>query len=200
MRASFEHAVDTFRGHGGILRMANALRAGISRRTLYSMRDEGVIDQLSRGVYRLSSMQDLAAPDLVTVAKRVPNGVVCLLSALDFHGLTTQVPHAVDLALVRGSEAPRIDYPPVNVYRFSGMAFSSGIDEVTIDSCQVRIYSPEKSIADAFKFRNRIGLDVVLEALKTWRHRSRPDMDRLLQFARICRVERVIRPYVEAML
>jgi len=163
------------------------------------MRDEGVLEQLSRGVYRLASLPGLEAPDLVAVATRIPNGVVCLISALAFHDLTTQIPHAVDVAIARGAEKPRIDYPPVNVYWFSGDAFTSGIETPKIDGRLVRVYGPEKSIADAFKYRNKIGMEVALEALRNWRARRDSNVERLLDFARVCRVEAVIRPYLEAM-
>ena len=199
MAERFEEAVNVFRDNGGILRMSEAVEAGISRRTLYDMRDEGVLEQLSRGVYRLASLPGLEAPDLVAVATRIPNGVVCLISALAFHDLTTQIPHAVDVAIARGAEKPRIDYPPVNVYWFSGDAFTSGIETPKIDRKLVRVYSPEKSIADAFKYRNKIGMEVALEALRTWRARRESNIERLLDYGRICRVERVMRPYLEAM-
>ena len=199
MSERFQDAIETFRAGGGVLRMADAVGAGISRRTLYAMYDEGVLERLSRGVYRLTSLPGLEAPDLITVATRIPNGVICLISALAFHELTTQVPHAVDVAIARGAEAPRIDYPPVNVYWFSGKAFSEGIASPTIDGKQIRVYGPEKSIADAFKYRNKLGTDVALEALRTWRERRPSTIESLLRYARICRVERIIRPYLEAM-
>ena len=192
-------AEDLFRSRGGIMRMSEALAAGVSRSALYAMRDAGVLEVLSRGVYRLASMPPLESPDLAVVAARVPNGVVCLISALAHHGLTTQVPHAVDLAIAYGSERPRIDYPPVNIYWFKGKAFSEGIETPEIDGREVRVYSAEKSIADAFKYRNKIGLDVALEALKNWRERRGAVFERLLEQARNCRVERVIKPYLEAI-
>ena len=198
MRDPIRRAERIFRDHGGTLRMAAALAAGIPRRTLYAMRDEGIIAQLSRGVYRLKDMPELGTPDLITIATRVPRGVICLISALAFHELTTQIPHAVDVALPKGSEQPRIEYPPVNVYRFSGAAFTSGIETRKLDGHGVRIYSPEKSIADAFKYRNKLGTDVAVEALKMWRGRRRAPVERLLEQARVCRVERIIRPYLEA--
>jgi predicted transcriptional regulator of viral defense system len=203
MREQRKRALEIFRQHGGILRMSEALHAGITRRTLYSMHDAGLLERLSRGVYRLTSLPGLEAPDLVTVATRVPNGVVCLISALAFHDLTTQVPHAVDLAIPRGAEKPRIDYPPVNIYWFSSSAFSSGIETPTIGPTmggrQIRVYGAEKSIADAFKYRNKIGIEVALEALRTWRSRRRSKIEQLIEYARVCRVERIMRPYLEAM-
>lgn len=179
--------------------MSEALAAGINRRSLYALRDAGTITQLSRGVYRLASLPDLEAPDLVTIAARVPGGVVCLISALAYHELTTQIPHAVDIALPRGAERPRIDYPPVSFYWFSGVAFTSGIETRTLDGQKLRIYSAEKSVADAFKYRAKLGLDVALEALRIWRGRRGTVIERLLDQARACRVERVMRPYLETV-
>jgi predicted transcriptional regulator of viral defense system len=192
-------AIEAFRQRGGVLRMSEAVAAGISRRTLYAMRDEGVVEQLSRGVYRLASMQGLAAPDLVAVTARIPHGVVCLISALAFHELTTQVPHAVDIAIPRGAERPRVEYPPVNVYWFSGKAFTEGIEMLTVDDRPIRVYEPEKTLADVFKYRGKLGTDVALEALRSWREHRGSSVERLLHYARICRVERIIRPYLEAM-
>lgn len=191
-------AMRVFELNGGTLRMSAALRAGVDRRTLYTMRDDGVLTQLSRGVYRLASLPPLGAPDLVTACARIPNGVVCLISALAFHELTTQIPHAVDIAVARGASAPRIDYPPVSVHWFSGHAFTSGIETPLVDGRPIRIYSAEKTLADVFKYRNKLGMEVALEALKAWRARRRAPMESLLVEARVCRVERVMRPYLEA--
>jgi predicted transcriptional regulator of viral defense system len=200
MKLQEKTATEIFRRHGGILRMSEAMEEGISRRTLYAMRDDGALEQLSRGLYRLASLPGMEAPDLVAVATRAPHGVVCLTSALAYHELTTQIPRAVDLAVKKGTEKPRIDYPPTQVYWFSGKAFSEGIEIDKIDGASVRIYSAEKSIADAFKFRNRIGLDVAIEALRTWRTRQGIDVNELLAQAQNCRVERVMRPYLEATM
>ena len=199
-QAHHDRGIEIFRKHGGIMRMAEAVRAGLSRRALYKMRDDGVVERLSRGLYRLASLPDLSAPDLVAVAARIPKGVICLISALAFHELTTVVPHAVDVAVARGTEMPRVDYPPVNVYWFSGQALTSGIEQPVLDGKPVRIYSAEKSIADAFKYRNKIGLEVAVEALRTWRERSTTNLDGLVGYARLCKVERVMRPYLHAAL
>src|ERR1700731_1252056 len=125
--SALARAKAVFRKHGGIMRMANAVQAGIHRNTLYAMRDAGVLEQLSRGLYRLADSPPLANPDLVTVARRVPRGVVCLISALALHDLTTQIPHEVWLAVPRDSEPPRVDYPPIRVFRFASKAFAAGI-------------------------------------------------------------------------
>lgn len=177
--------------------MSEALRLGINRKTLYSMRDAGVVEPLSRGLFRLASLEPLGNPDFVTVAARVPQGVICLIAALAYHELTTQVPHAIDLALERGSRKSRIDYPPTRFYWFSGPAFHEGIETHKIDGVSVRIYSPEKTVADCFRYRNKIGMDVVLEALRLWRQRRPKKLDVLLRYARVRRVEKLIHPYLE---
>lgn len=191
---------DLFRDHGGQLRMSEAIRLGMSRYSLYKLKDRGIIEQVSRGVYRLVDLPPLGDPDLVTVALRVPGAVVCLISALAYHGLTTQIPHEVSIAILRDSRPPRLDHPPVRVYRFGAAAFAAGVEEKLLDRVPVRIYSPEKTLADAFKFRNRIGMDIVQEALRSYRARRRLDYDAVLRYARICRVERVMRPYLEAQM
>jgi predicted transcriptional regulator of viral defense system len=132
---------------------------------------------------------------------RVPRAVVCLISALAHHGLTTQVPHAVDIALPSHGQIPKIDGIPVRVFWYSEPSFSSGIDVAAIDGVPVRIYSPEKTIADCFKHRNKIGIDVAIEALRNYRERKRrPDFKTLSTVARINRVERIMRPYLESIL
>jgi predicted transcriptional regulator of viral defense system len=196
----FAQALRQFRKHGGIMRMAEALQAGVHRNTLYALRDAGILEQLSRGLYRLASAPPLASPDLVTVARRVPRGVICLISALAFHDLTTQVPHEVYLAVPRDAEPPRIDYPPVRVFRFSGQAYAAGMETHDLEGTPVRVYSREKTLADCFKYRNKIGLDTALEALKRYRQQGRIDAEALLRYAQVCRVAKVMRPYLEAIL
>lgn len=183
-----------------MLRMVEALRSGISRKTLYALHEGGIVERLSRGLYRLASAPALAHFDLVTVASKAPQGVVCLISALSFHDLTTQVPHEVHVAVRRDTIRPRIDFPPVRVYRFQGRAFSEGIEVHRLDAMPVRIYSREKTIADCFKYRHKIGLDVALEALKLYKQSGRTNVDRLMHHAQICRVANVMRPYLEAVL
>jgi predicted transcriptional regulator of viral defense system len=196
----YEREVELFRQHGGGLRMSEALRLGLNRKTLYAMRDAGVLELVSRGLYRLGSLEPLAHPDLVTVARRVPQGVLCLISALSFHELTTQVPHVIDVALERGKTKPRLDYPPTRFFWFSGPAFHEGIEVHELDGTSVRIYDPEKTLVDCFRYRNQIGMDVTLEALRFWREGRRRKLDVLLKYARLRHVERVMRPYLEAML
>ena len=197
---SFEKERRAFSQSGGLLRTGAALRAGIHPRTLYDMRDEGVVEELSRGLYRLADLPALSNPDLVTVALKIPAGVVCLISALAYHEITTQIPHKVHLALPRGTEPPRLKRPPLRVFWFTGRSFTEGIETHKVDGIRLRVYSPEKTLADCFKYRNKLGLDTVLEALRLYRSRKRPNVDELMKFARVCRVEKVMRPYLEALL
>lgn len=191
---------ELFRKHGDLLRTSEAERDGVHRNLLYALRDAGIVEQLSRGLYRLADAPPLGNPDLVVVARRVPKGVVCLVSALAFHDLTTQVPHEVYLAVPRDSEPPRIDYPPVRVFRFGVKAFAAGVESQDIDGTTVRVYSREKTLADCFKYRNKIGLDTALEALKKYRQQGRVDVEAVLRYAAVCRVAKVMRPYLEAIL
>jgi predicted transcriptional regulator of viral defense system len=190
-----------FLKHGGMLRTRSALGMGIHPRTLYELRDRGELERVGRGLYRLSSAAHLSNPDWVAVGLRAPRAVICLISALAHHGLTTQVPHSIDLAIPSHGQAPRIDSLPIRVFWYSEPAFSAGVETIRVDEVPVRIYSPAKTIADCFKYRNKIGQDIAVEALRRFRERQKkPDVRELLHFARICRVEGIMRPYLEATL
>ncbi len=192
----FSEATRVFKREGGVLRTMEAVRRGVHPRTLYAMRDAGVLDQLGRGLYRLAELPPLDHPELVTVAMRIPGGVLCLLSALAFHEMTEEEPEDIHIALERGAEAPRLEHPPVQAFSFGGRAFSEGIELYEIDGVEIRVYSAAKTVADCFKFRSKVGLD----ALKTYMENEEGSADELMKFARTCRVTTVIRPYVEALL
>lgn len=192
--------LEIFRQHGGQLHMSEALAGGISRYMLYSLRDKGLIEQVSRGVYRLADLPPIGNPDLVTVALRFPNAVICLVSALAYHNLTTQIPHEVSVAVSRNSRMPSLDFPPIHAHKFAEAVFNAGAEAHQIDGVSVQIYSPEKTLADCFKFRNKLGMDVVLEALKLYKSRKKFNLDQVLKYAKICRVEKVMKPYLEAIL
>lgn len=188
-----------FKEHEGILRTSEALRWGIHPRTLYELRARGEIERVARGLYRLASAPPLMSPDLVAVTLRAPLGVVCLISALSHHGLTTQIPHAIDLALPSHAQAPRMESIPLHIFWYSEPSYSAGMETFTIDRVPVKMYSPEKTIADCFKYRNKVGLDVAVEALRAYKDKKRkPDLKALTTFAQINRVMRVMRPYLEA--
>ena len=163
--ATTKAAIRAFRENGGLLRTKEVLAHGVHPRTLYQMREEGLLDQVSRGIYRLASFPSLSQPDLVTVALRVPKAVICLISALAFHEATTEIPHEVYVALPRRTKSPRLDYPPVRVFWFSGPALAEGVQVVKLDGVRLRIYDLPKTVVDCFRFRNKIGLDVAVGAL-----------------------------------
>ncbi|HUL28949.1 MAG TPA: type IV toxin-antitoxin system AbiEi family antitoxin domain-containing protein [Thermodesulfobacteriota bacterium] len=195
-----EKAKRIFRNRGGMLKTSEALGAGIHPRTLYELQRSGILDKLARGLYRLADLPPLGNPDLVSVSLKIPDGVLCLISALAYHEITTQVPHEVYVALERGTETPRLNHPPLRIFWFSGQSFTAGIEKHKIDGVPVRIYSPEKTIADCFKYRNKIGIDIAIEALKLYRERKRFKRDDLVKFSQVCRVGQIMRPYLEALL
>ena len=178
----------------------DAYRAGIHSQQITRLVADGVLDRIARGQYRLAERPVTEHQALVVAARAVPRGVICLLSALGFHGIGTQLPSDVWIALERGARTPVVPQLPLRVVHFTGAAFMEGIEQHRIEGQTVRIYSVAKTLADLFKQRNRIGLDVAIEALKdAWQHRqfTMEDLDRA---ARVCRVERVMRPYVEAVV
>lgn len=190
--------LEIFRANGGLLRMSEALERGLNRHTLYSLRDRNVIESVGRGVWRLSELPPASNPDLLIVSKRIPHAVVCLVSALSWHNMTTQIPHLVSVAIPRKSRIPSLDYPPLEVRQFSQLAYEVGVEEHDVDGITLKIYSAEKTLVDCFKFRHKIGMDIVLETLKLYRARQPLHLDKLLEYAKICRVENVMRPYLEA--
>lgn len=192
-------AMEIFQNHGGVLKTSQALSFGIHPRTLYGLRDDGTIQSLSRGLYCLSDSNILYHPGQAAAALRVPKGIVCLISALSFHDITTQIPHAISLAIPRRMRQPVIDYPPMEFYRFNDASYAAGIEHHDIEGIKVKVYSPEKAVVDCFKFRNRIGMDVAIEALRFCRERKRSSPVGFLKYARICRVQKVMTPYLEAM-
>jgi predicted transcriptional regulator of viral defense system len=194
-------ARQVFTEHGGMLRTTKAIQFGIHPRTLYALRDADEIELISRGLYRLSSATPLSSPDLIPIAIRIPRSVVCLISALAHHGLTTQIPHTIDIALPSHAKVPSIDGVPLRVFWYPEISFRAGVDIVVIDDVSVRIYSPEKTIADCFKYRNKIGIDLAIEALRAYRQRTpKPNRAALTKFAQINRVQKVMHPYLEAVL
>lgn len=193
------NAINVFEKRGGILRTSEALDEGIYRRTLYHMEEEGIVTKLERGVYKLADVDMLANPDLAIVAKKVPKATVCLISALDFHEMTTEIPHKVHIALPRTSRDPKLEHPPIKVYRFSGDSLTEGIENHEVDGVEVKVYNPAKTIADCFKFRNKIGLDIAMEALEQGIEQGKASYSDILKYAKICRVKSVIKPYLESI-
>ncbi len=195
----FEPSIEIFKENHNSLRMYEAVKKGVPRHFIYKMVSAGILSREERGLYHLAEAEPLANPDLVNISLLVPKAVICLISALYFYNLTTQVPHVVWIALPRHIRTPRIVYPPIEVIKLAPKPYQAGIEEQFLDGIKVRIYSPEKTIADCFKFRNKIGRDVAIEALKDYMRRSHGKIAKLIDFARVNRVENVIRPYLEAL-
>lgn len=146
---------EIFRAHGGQMRMSEAISHRLTRYMLYTLKENGVIEQVSRGVYRLSELPPIGNPDLVTVSLRFPQAVICLVSALSWHGMTTQIPHEVSVAVPRDPRLPSLDYPPILAHRFSNDAFKERIEQHQIDGVSVRVYDTEKSLADSHSARGK---------------------------------------------
>jgi len=182
----------------GLSRPVDLERRGVPRARVYELARAGLVERRGRGLYVAKGHRYTANHALAQAAKRVPGGVVCLLSALRFHGLTTQQPAEVWLALPGKARRPRLGYPRLRVARFSGAALSGGIETHLIEGVRVRVYSAAKTVADCFKYRNKIGVDVAVEALRDCRRQRRCTNDELWHYAKICRVANVMRPYMEA--
>jgi len=183
----------------GLLRPSDLAELGIPRAALYRLVRKGRIERQARGLYVLADHEYSTQHVLAQVARRVPSSVLCLLSALRFHDLTTQAPSEVWIMLSEKARKPKLDYPRLVVARSSGEALSEGIEVHEIEGVNVRVYSAAKTVADCFKYRNRIGIDVAVEALRDYTRRHRGGANELVRFARICRVSRVMQPYLDSI-
>lgn len=183
----------------GALRARDLADQKIARSVLRRMVEEGVLANPERGLYVLADAEPSHHQSLIEACLRVPHGVICLLSALQFHGLTTQAPFEVWMAIGESARRPAVTNPPLRIVRFSGVAQTTGIEERVVDGVKIRVYSPAKTVADCFKYRNKIGLDVALEALRDCWRQKRATMDDLHRAAVVCRVARVIQPYLESL-
>jgi predicted transcriptional regulator of viral defense system len=183
----------------GFLRVRDLDVLKIPRVVLTRLLASGQIERFGRGLYRLPGYFASEHESLVAVAIRVPQAVFCLFTALQFHELTTQLPHQVWIAMPRGSHTPRMSYPPLKMVQMADDVYLSGIEAYERDGVTLRVYSAAKTVADCFKHRNRIGLDVALEALRDAHAQRKITADDLWRNAKICRVANVMRPYLEAI-
>ena len=190
----------TLAKQSGMIRARDLTPHGIPRAYLARLCEAGKLQRLGRGLYMLANSNITSNHSLAEAAKRVPHGVVCLLSALRFHGVTTQAPFEVWLAIDNKARAPAVSETPLRIVRFSGEALRAGVETHTIDGVPTKLYCIAKTVADCFKYRNKIGLDVAIEALReTWRARK-CSMDDLWRYATVCRVSSVMRPYLETLV
>jgi predicted transcriptional regulator of viral defense system len=184
----------------GVIRARDAVKKGLSRKRLSELTRAGELERLARGVYTSANAEVTEHHTLVEAAARVPHGVVCLLSALRFHQLGTQQPHEVWVAIDRKAWKPLLDWPPVRLVRFSGDALEFGVEKHVLEGIPVHVTSREKTVADCFKYRNKLGLDVALEALREYLRSKKRSVDELSRAAKVCRVSRVMQPYLESLL
>ncbi|MDI1246744.1 MAG: AbiEi antitoxin N-terminal domain-containing protein [Rhodoferax sp.] len=183
----------------GLLRASHLQELGIARVVLTRLTASGQLERVGRGVYRLPGTQGAEHESLATIAVKVPQAVFCLLTALQIHGLTTQLPRQVWIAMPQGSHVPKMDYPPIKMVQFSGDAYTQGIEVVQAGQVALRVYGVAKTVADCFKHRNKVGLDVAIEALKEALGTHKASANDLWRFAKMCRVANVMRPYLEVV-
>lgn len=185
----------------GMLKTREILKLGISKEYLRKLKERGIVERIARGIYTLPDYEFSATQSIAEAARQIPKGVICLLSALRFHGFTTQNPFEVWVAVERTAWKPKISSPTqVRYLKFSGKAFTAGVQTKTVDNIKVKVYCPAKTVADCFKYRNKIGLDVALEALREGWQEKRFTMDELWEYAKICRVSNIMRPYLESLV
>jgi len=195
-----QQLIDFIKNKGGIASFSAILKAGFHPDSLIALEKEGKVEKIARGLYRLSGYEFGEYPDFLMAALQAPRGVICLLSALCFHEVTVEIPKCVDIAIPRGTHAYRIKYPPVRFYRFSPESWKAGIEEHKIEGHQIKVYNLAKTIADCFKFRNKIGMNVVQESLKIAVTKKNIKPNEIMRYARICRVDNIIKPLLQFML
>lgn len=184
----------------GVLRAGDLAALCIPRVYLSRLVDRGLLIKTGRGLYVPSDAEFTEHHTLAEASRRVPDGIICLLSALSFHQMTTQLPHQVWMAIDKNAWRPKVDQPKVRVVLMSGEALTAGVSEHTIEGVLVRIFNPAKTVADCFRYRNKIGVDVAIEALREYHRDRRGTMDELMHYARIDRVANVMRPYLESLV
>ena len=191
---------DYFKKHGGIARFSSIMKAGFHPDTLRALEKEGKIEKIARGFYRMTHYTFGPYPDFVIASLQLPRGIVCLVSALAFHEATSEIPGHVDIAIPAGTRANRIKYPPVRFYRFSTKTWNAGIEVHQAEGHKIRVYNLAKTIADCFKFRNRIGVNVARDSLKIAVIEKGITPQNIMKYAKICRVDKIIKPILETMI
>ncbi|MEW6609051.1 MAG: type IV toxin-antitoxin system AbiEi family antitoxin domain-containing protein [bacterium] len=200
MPEKLQKLINFFNRNGGVVRFSAILKAGFHPDSLNTLVKEKKIEKIARGLYRLANYDFEEHPDLVMACLQSPRGVICLLSALSFHEATVEIPKYVNIAIPRGTHAYRIKYPPVRFYHFDIKAWNSGIEEYKIEGYKIRVYNLAKTIADCFKFRNKIGINVAREVLKVAVTEKNIKPGEIMEYGKICRVDNIIKPILETLL
>jgi len=200
MRKRAHKVEDYIQSQGGVVRFSAILKAGFHSDSLTALKKQGKIEKIARGLYRLTNKPLEPHPDLIAASLQAPRGVICLLSALAFYEVTNEIPRHVNIAIPRSAHANRITYPPAKFYRFAPEAWKAGVEEHKIGNHTLRIYGLAKTIADCFKFRNQIGVNVARDALKAAMREKGIEPKEIMRYAGICRVDKIMKPILEAML
>jgi predicted transcriptional regulator of viral defense system len=200
MNKKYKKIINIFKSHKGYARSKDILVRGFHSRDIKSMLDKGMVVKVKNGLYRLVDTPVISNQSFIDLACAVPEGVICLLSALSYYELTTFNPSIISIAIHRKSWRPKIKYPPVEVYYFSTKQFEAGVDEVKIEGYVIRIYCPEKTICDCFRYRNKLGLDVAKEGLSEYLKRNDRDLEKLFEYAEVCRVKKLLETWVNALV
>ena len=200
MKKKTQDIISFLQNHGGIIRFSTIIKAGFHPDSLTTLKKEKRIEKIATGLYKLTNYTFGSHSDFVTAYLQAPRGVICLLSALAFHEATNEVPHYVDIAIPQGTHANKIKYPPVRFYHFSPKSWKDGIEEHETGGHKLKIYGLAKTIADCFKFRNKIGINIARDALKVAITEKGVKPGYIMQHAKICRVDNIVKPILEAML
>lgn len=192
--------IKIFKTHNGYARSKDILAEGIHPRDIKSILDKGIVIKVKNGLYRLSDTPVISNQSFIDLACAVPEGVICLLSALSYYEMTTFNPSIISMAIHRKSWRPKIEYPPVEFYYFSKKQFEAGIDKINIRGYKVSIYCREKTICDCFRYRNKLGIDIAKEGLSEYLRRKDRNLERLLKYAEICRVKKLMEIWINAMI
>ena len=200
MNKKHEKIIKVFKINNGYARSKDILAEGIHPRDIKNILDKGLIIKVKNGLYKLTDIPVISNQSFIDLARAVPEGVICLLSALSYYELTTFNPSIISMAIYRKSWRPKIEYPPVEFYYFSTKQFEAGINEIKIKPHKVRIYCPEKTICDCFRYRNKLGLDIAKEGLSEYLKQKDRNLEKLVEYAEICRVKPLLQTWLNAMI
>ena len=200
MNQNTQKMLNYFKEYGGIARFSSIIKSGFHSDTLNALKKEGKIEKIAKGLYRITDYKPDVYPDYTLASLQATRGIICLISALSFHEVTNEIPGHVDIAIPTGTRANSIDYPPIQFYRFSLKTWSVGIEKHQIGNHEIKVYNLAKTIADCFKFRNRIGINIARDALKTAITEKGTNPKEIMKYAKICRVNKIIKPILETLI
>jgi len=200
MKSKYAELVEFIKKKGGYARPGEMITAGFYKAVIYSALKEGYITRVRHGLYGLTDIPDISHPDLVTISLKIPKGVICLITALSFYEMTDEIPRYIDVAVPAGWQVKPVEVLPVQIYHFSQITWEEGVEVHKLDNHEIKIYCLAKTIADCFKFRNQIGVDVARSALKLALEQKKVSHQEIMKYAKICRVTNVIKPILETLL